>query len=111
MPTGIDIHHDRPLEALAIKAFQGSEGFIAQKLFPVVPVGKQSDRYYIISRDEWMRVNDTKRAPKTKANRIEFAVSSNGYFADNYSLAGDNALEDLDNRSEEHTSELQSQSN
>lgn len=97
MPTGREIHHDRPLEAVAVKAFQGSEGFIGQFLFPTVPVVKESDEYYIIDKAAWLRVNDTRRARKTKSNRIEFTVSSDQYVCRNYTLAGDNALEDLAN--------------
>lgn len=98
MPTGAQIHHDRPLEVLAIKAFQGSDGFVGQALFPTVSVPKESDRYYTISKEQWLRVNDTRRARKTKSNRIEFDVSSDSYFCENYTLAGDNALEDLANQ-------------
>jgi len=97
MPTGREIHHDRPLEAFAIKAFQGSDGFIGQALFPTVRVGNQSNEYYTLSKDQWLRINDTRRSRKTKSNRIEFNVSSDSYFCRHYTLAGDNALEDLAN--------------
>jgi hypothetical protein len=60
-------------------------------------VDKQSNRYYIIDPDSWLRVPDTRRAPKTRPNRIEFKVSSDAYFANNYALAGDIAKEDLAN--------------
>lgn len=99
MPTasGRDVHHDTPLARLAIKAFEGAPGFAAQRLFPVVNVSKQSDRYYIIEKDAWTRRENARRAPGTPANRIEFSVSSNGYFADNYALAHEIPIEDLAN--------------
>lgn len=97
MPTGRSLHIDTPLSNLAIKAFQGSGNFIAQALFPIVPVGKQSDKYYTIDKDSWLLLPNTRRAPKTSPRRIEFKVSSDSYFADNYALAGENSLEDLDN--------------
>jgi len=98
MATGRDLHIDTPLTNLVIKAFNtGLDQFIAQQIFPPVPVGKQSDKYYTIPKGAFLRVPNTRRAPKTLANRIEFDVSSDSYFADNYALAGEIALEDLDN--------------
>ena len=98
--TGRDIHFDAPLTNLLIAAFPSTaeqQGFIAQSLFLDVPVPKQSNRYYIIDPDSWLRIPDTMRAPKTRPNRIEFKVSSDSYFADNFALAGEIAKEDIAN--------------
>jgi len=96
-PGGRGGHIDVPLSNLAIKAFQGASGFIAQQLLPIVPVGKQSDKYYILDKDSWLRIGNSFRAPKTSPRRVNFRVSSDSYFADNYALSGENALEDLAN--------------
>lgn len=96
-PSGKDAHHDAPLSNLAVKAFASSEGFIANQVFPVVPVMKESDRYYIIDPDSWLRIPFTKRARKTSAREVEYQVSSDNYFAENYSLLTTNAHEDLAN--------------
>lgn len=95
--SGRDIHIDTPLSNIAIKAFAGAEGYIGPRLFNMVPVGKQSDRYYVIDRDSWLLIPNTRRAPKTAPKRIEWKVSSNGYFADNHALVGEIAKEDLAN--------------
>ena len=95
--SGRDVHLDVPLSNLAIKAFQGSGDFIAQKVFPIVNVNKQNNKYYITDKDTWLSTPDTKRAPKTAPKRVEFKVSSDGYFCDNYSLAAENSKEDLSN--------------
>lgn len=97
MATGRSLHIDTPLSNLAVKAFDSGMGFIADQVFPVVGVGKQSNIYYTISKEAFLRQHDTKRAPKTKANVIEFDVSSGKYFCDNYALGTETALEDLDN--------------
>jgi hypothetical protein len=97
-PSGRDVHLDVPLSNLAVSAFDtGDESFIAEQILPAVPVGKQSDKYYTISKEAFLRVPDTKRAPRTEARRVEFEVSSDAYFANNYALAAENALEDLAN--------------
>ena len=95
---GSDIHHDSLLSNIAVSAFsKGVDGLVGNDLFPQVTVSKQSDRYAVIEKDAFLRIPETRRAPKTIANRVNFNVSSDRYFADNYALAGDNALEDLAN--------------
>lgn len=98
--SGVDIHFDRPLSAIAISAFDdGSDGLIADMVFPAVQVDKQSDKYYTIEKSDFLRSvgDDARRAPKTKANRIHFSVSSDSFFADNYALADEIPLEDIIN--------------
>tara|TARA_Y100000310_G_scaffold78084_1_gene74715 strand:+ start:6713 stop:7672 length:960 start_codon:yes stop_codon:yes gene_type:complete len=96
-PIGRNVHHDAPLANVAVKAFAGAEGYIASKVMPIVPVQKQSDRFYIVDKDSWIRINTSYRAPKTAPRRVNFRVSSDNYFADNYALAGENSFEDLAN--------------
>ena len=98
MATGRALHIDTPLTNMTIQAFNTGMGqFIAQQVLPVVPVGKESDKYYTIPAAAFFRIPDTARARKTLANRIEFDVSSDAYYADEYALAGDIALQDLAN--------------
>lgn len=97
-PVGADVHVDRPLSNYAVRAFDAEGGgFISDQLLPVVPVEKQSDKYYVIEKGAFLRVHDTRRAPKTAANRVEFRVSSDSYYAENYALAADHAIEDIAN--------------
>mgnify|MGYP000090827874 CR=1 FL=1 len=96
--SGPDVHHDALLSTIAVTAFStGEDGLIGNDLFPEVSVGKQSDRYAIIDKGAFLRIPNTERAPRTKAKRVEFQVSSDQYFADNFALAGEIALEDLAN--------------
>ena len=98
MGTGRDFRIDVPLSNLAVRAFDaGVDGFIANQVFPVTPVAKQSDVYYKISKEAFLRIHDTRRAPKTKAMRIEFDVSSDTYYTPEYGLGTDTALHDLAN--------------
>ena len=97
-PVGPGGHIDVPLGNFASRAFDaGAAQFIGDQILPAVPVGKQSDRFYIIEKDHFFRIETTRRAPRTRARRVEFTVSSDAYFADNFALAGENALEDLAN--------------
>jgi len=96
-PSGRDAHVDVPLSNMAVMAFQRTGQYVAQQVLPIVPVGKQSDRYYVIDGDSWLRNPESLRSAKASPNRIEFKVSSDSYYCPNYALAGENSFEDLDN--------------
>lgn len=97
MATGRNLHVDTPLSNLFVAAFETQGDFVAAQLFPTVPVGKQSDRYYVLKKENWLKLHTTYRAPRTRANRIEFDISSGSFFCDNYALGAEIALEDLAN--------------
>lgn len=100
MPTasGKDIHFDVPLSNLAVSAFDaGEDTMIADQLLPSISVGKQSDKYYIVEKGAFLRIPNTLRAPRTAARRVEFEVSSDSFYAHNYALAAENAMEDMSN--------------
>lgn len=96
--SGVDVHADRPLSNIAIRAFRnGDEGLIGNDVMPAVPVGNQSNTYWRIEKDAYRRTPPTARSPGEKANRISFSVSSDQYFAKNFALASEIPLEDLAN--------------
>lgn len=99
-PSGADVHVNQPLSNFALQAFTTDDSqFIGEKLLPEIAVAKQTDRYYVINKDEFLKASGTGslRAPKNKARRVEFTISSGSYFADNYALASEIAMEDLIN--------------
>lgn len=93
--TGRDLHIDVPLTNMVI-GFEPT-GFIVQDIFPVVNVNKQSDKYYTWTKGDFFRIPDTRRSRKTKGHTVEFNVSSDSYFADNYALVHEFAFEDMVN--------------
>lgn len=97
MPSGRQVHIDSALSRVMVASFETMGDFVANELFPVVPVNKQSDKYYILKKEAWLRQHDTKRSPRTAANRIEYDTSSDAYFCDNYALASEIPIEDLVN--------------
>lgn len=92
-----DWHIDAALTEISIQFVLDPATYIAPQVLPVVPVGKQYDRYYIWDREYWFRIPRTKRAPGTEPNYVEFGVSSAAYHCDNYMLAGRIPYEDLSN--------------
>ena len=97
MPTGRAVHIDSAMSNLLVASFETAGDFVAGRLLPPIAVGKQSDRYYTLKKEAWLALPDTRRAPKTRANRVEFDISSDSYYANNYALAAEIPLEDLAN--------------
>ena len=78
-----DVHVNVPLTNFALQ-FQ-NRAFIAEQVFPVVPVMKESDVYYTFSREE-LRDVDTLRAAGARAKEVEWVPSTATYTAEEYAL-------------------------
>lgn len=70
------VHVDRPLTNMSIAYIQDQNDFISGKVFPVVPVDKKSDRYFIYQKDDWFRDDAQLRGPNTES-------AGGGYDLDN----------------------------
>ena len=93
--TGHDVHIDQPLTEVLIN--YRPTGMIADRVLPIVQVGKQSDLYYEFNQGDLWRIPDTVRAPMTAAKQVGFNISSATYFAKNYALAAGIPVEDAVN--------------
>lgn len=93
--TAESLHIDQLLSNVAIN--YRPMGMIADMVFPLVPVQKQSDHYAIFSRADILRIEDTTRAPGTEANKITRETSSDTYYCDNYALKYPVNIEDKAN--------------
>ncbi|RYF12851.1 MAG: hypothetical protein EOO40_00180 [Deltaproteobacteria bacterium] len=74
--TRSDVHVNKPLGDIAIATQQDASEYICDKVFPIVPVKKQSDRYIVYNKDYWFRTGAQKRAPATES-------AGGGYKIDN----------------------------
>lgn len=85
-----DGHVNRPLTNISIAFMQSAEDFIADRVFPNVPVSKQSDRYFLFDRGEMNRDTMVKRAPATEAPAMVYTVDNTpSYSCDIWNLAKD----------------------
>jgi hypothetical protein len=75
-PTVGDVHVNAPLTNISIAYLQNSLNFVAAKVFPNIPVAKQSDRYYTYDRGDFNRDEMQLRAPGTES-------AGGGYKIDN----------------------------
>ncbi len=82
-PTASDVHVNAPLTQISIAFLQDQSQFVSRRVFPVVPVNKQSDRYYVYDKKQWFRSDARKRAPGTESAGSGFTVDNTpNYFAD-----------------------------
>ncbi len=78
-----DVHVNQPLTNFALQ-FR-NRAFVADEVFPIVPVLKESDVYYTFSREE-LRDVDTLRAAGALAKEVEWVPSTATYTAEEYAL-------------------------
>jgi hypothetical protein len=88
-PSRSDVHVDRPLTNISIAFMQRADNFIADRVFPVVPVAKQSDKYFTYDRGMFNRDEMKLRAPGTESAGATYKLSTDSYSADVWALHND----------------------
>lgn len=84
------VHIDVPLTNLTTAYLQEDSVFIADRVFPNVPVSKQSDKYYVWPKGQFNRIGDVKPlAPGAEAETISLTASTDSYFCVPYALGFD----------------------
>ena len=84
MPDISMVHVDQALTEVSI-AYRNAQ-FVADAIFPVVPVTKQSNKYFIYSKDNFRMLDDSRR-PGSRANEIDWTLSTDTYFCEGHALA------------------------
>jgi len=75
-PTRGDIHVNRPLTNILIAYMQSAVEFIAGKVFPNIPVQKQSDRYIQYPKDQWFRSDTQSRGLSQESAGSGFEIDN-----------------------------------
>jgi hypothetical protein len=89
-PSRSDVHVDRPLTNISIAFMQDPATFVADRVFPNIPVAKQSDRYFTYDRGMFNRDSMVLRAPGAESGGITYDIDSTPtYFAKTYGLHRD----------------------
>lgn len=89
-PTPGDVHVNQPLTNISIAFLQNANNFVATRVFPNIPVSKQSDRYYVYDRGEFNRDEMKERAPATESAGGGYSLDNTPtYFATQYSFHRD----------------------
>lgn len=98
MPNRADVHIDKALTNISVKYMQDTNNFIADKVFPTVPVQKQSDRYFQYLKEDWFRDDAKERALGTESAGGDYDIDNTPtYFCKKYAFHKDVFEEDRAN--------------
>lgn len=96
-PQRTEIHVDSILTNLSVGWMVADDVYVADKVFPVVGVAKQSNKYFIYDRGDFFRAEMEKRGPGTESAGGGYRVAQDNYFADVWALHKDIADQDRAN--------------
>jgi len=80
-PSRGDVHVNAPLTNLSIAYLQSANNFVASRVFPNIPVAKQSDAYFIYDRGEFNRDEMKERLPGTESAGGSYDIGNETYYA------------------------------
>lgn len=83
MPSRSQIHIDAALTNLSI-AYRNPE-YIAHEVLPVVPVTKNSDKYFVYGKEAF-NLENARRRPEDKANQAAYSLSNEAYACERFAL-------------------------
>ena len=93
--TSKDVHVDQLLTGVSVA--YNNAGYIADQIFPIVPVDKQSDKYLAYDKSHWFRNEARIRAPGTRSERGGWSYSTDTFFCDRFSYGHEIYDEERDN--------------
>lgn len=88
-PAQSDLHVNVPLTNVSVAYIQSPSEYIATKVFPQVPVQKQSDLYWKYSKSDWRRTDVQRRAPGTESPGVGWKYDTASYFCHVYAVHKD----------------------
>lgn len=80
-PTQHDVHVNRPLTNISIAWMQDRAGFVADQVFPNIPVAKQSDLFWTYDRGYFNRDEMELRADATESAGGHYKLGQDNYYA------------------------------
>jgi hypothetical protein len=84
MPDISMVHVDQALTEVSL-AYRNAQ-FVSDEIFPRIPVTKQSNKYFIYSKENFRMLDDARR-PGARANEIDWTLSTDTYFCEGHALA------------------------
>lgn len=76
MPRMQDAHIDRAMTNISVAYLQDADKFIADKVFPIIPVQRQSDLYYKYNKGDFMRDEARQRAAYSESAGGDYGVEA-----------------------------------
>ncbi len=95
MPTRQQTHIDKALTQISVGYFQDASIYIADKVFPTIPVMKQSDRYFMYKKEDWFRDDAEERGLGDESAGGDYEIDNTPtYFCRKYAYHKDVFEED-----------------
>lgn len=88
-PTPGDVHVDRALTDLSVAYSQSRANFVADQVFPKIPVQHRSDSYFKYEREQFFRTDVQLRAPGTETAGTGFGITTDSYLCKVYGIHKD----------------------
>lgn len=88
MPLISQVKFDQLLTNISLQFAAAPEGYLADMVLPPVPVVKESAAYWVYDKSR-LDAPDSKRAPRSDYNRIDWNVTTDTYLAEQYGLEGE----------------------
>ena len=88
MPLISQVKFDELLTNISLQFAAAPEGYLADKVLPPVPVAKESAAFWVYDKSR-LDAPDSKRAPRSQYNRVDWNVTTDTYLAEQYGLEGE----------------------
>lgn len=88
-PSPSDVHVNAPLTNISVAYIQRQSDFIADQVFPNVPVQKQSDKFFTYDREFWFRSEAARRGPSSESAGSGYTLSTDDYRCDVFAVHKD----------------------
>ena len=88
-PSINSVHVDAILTNISVAYMQKADNFIADKVFPVVPVDKKSDKFFVYTKNDWFRDEAQRRADGTESAGSGYNLTTGTYAADVFAFHKD----------------------
>jgi len=89
MPKMSEAHVDRALTNMSVAYLQDASNYIADRVFPIVPVKRQADLYYIYNTGDFLRDEAQVRGAATESAGGDYDLSTDTYYCKKHAFHKD----------------------
>lgn len=94
MPKTQDAHVDRALTNMSVAYFQDAANYVAEKVFPIIPVKRQADLYYIYDKGDFLRDEAKVRGAISESAGGDYDLASATYYCKKHAFHKDVSPDD-----------------
>ena len=84
-----DVHIDSALTNVSVAWAQAATNYVAESFAPLIPVQKQTNKYFVYDIGDWMRADAEVRAPGTESAGGGYRISDDHYECSRWAIHQD----------------------